>query len=514
MALSDIISRPLTAPLEGFDKAVGVGFELAQKQQQVQIAQQKLELDQEEIKAGYLAKGISALSALPKAKGPAKRALADSAYALFIKGGLTNLDKNQWAILSSDEVLPAFVNVESEAQNLYPNNPKLQNAYIAQRLQRDADEYYKTSSEHRLKEAQLSQELQKQLTVEAAKQAFQSGVKQEERAFETKSKAEEQFGKDLENYGASEEVLNWLNTKTPEQRRALYSGYLSSVGRYKKFAEDNYKNLKDLTPAQQKQLDIARTLFDEASREYPDPEKRSKAIGKATKANGIFGAILSSQKSEEKSYLKQGKESLDLLKSAQDVLGKTLTPELKAKIDGLNQIISTANNPEMRKNPFSGQGALSALGRVNDPRSSIREEEYKRISRESGTALEGVRAAFERAFSGNALTEKQWADLNRVAAFYQGKIKADLEKKIKGVMPRLKRAGITDQEIYSGFADFEEPTFGIVPKMQSGGQEASQKPTASKKGKPSSALVSKSKESFPNDWKQRLQAIGYDIGGL
>jgi hypothetical protein len=200
-------------------------------------------------------------------------------------------------------------------------------------------------------------------------------------------------------------------------------------------------------------------LLQEGQSVYPtDPEKANESL---QKAQGLFAEFQASIKPAEKT--ERPKDILDQLASAQRVLEKALTPEQKTRVDQLNQIIATANNPEMRKNPFAGQGALSALGRVNDPQSSIREEEYKRIARESGTTLEGVRAAFERAFAGNALTEKQWADLNRVANFYQQRIKKDLDRKIKAIMPRLKRAGITEDEIYSTVQPFERATYGVAP---------------------------------------------------
>lgn len=177
MALSDLISRPITAPLEGFDKAVGVGFELAQQQERIRIAQEQLDLRQEEIKSNYLSKGIEALSSVKSVTGPAKNALLDVAYSYFVKGGFKNLDPTKWKIVSSEDTIDTFVAIEKDAQEKYPNNPKLQNAYIAQKVQQDPEQWYKTASEYRIKEAQVSSEIQKQLSIEAAKEEFKKRPK-------------------------------------------------------------------------------------------------------------------------------------------------------------------------------------------------------------------------------------------------------------------------------------------------------------------------------------------------
>lgn len=68
MALSDLISRPIAAPLEGFDKAVGVGFELAQKQDQLRIANEELKIKQQEIQDTFMTKGMNLMSVFPKLK--------------------------------------------------------------------------------------------------------------------------------------------------------------------------------------------------------------------------------------------------------------------------------------------------------------------------------------------------------------------------------------------------------------------------------------------------------------
>jgi hypothetical protein len=367
MALSDLISRPLTAPLEGFDKAVGVGFELAQKQDQLRIANEELELKREEVKSNFLSKGINALSALAKAKGPAKKAISDAAYSYFVKGGLT-LDPKQWAVASSEEMLPLYPIIDQEAQSLYPNNPKLQSAYIAQKMNVDPEKYYETATEYRLKEVQLSEETQKALAVEAAKRTYESTLKGEERAAEKQTKAEEQFSKNIETYGASEELLQFLNEKTPAQRAALYNGYLSTVGKPKKFVEDNLENIKDPTPEQQKRLAAIQDDLMQASIEYADPQKRPQAISKAAKANKEFNMLLASQKSSastaEKLFGARIAESRakDALTESRNIQ-KDVSKYFDEKSTAISKSLAIISKPDATWNDIKSEiGSFARLG--------------------------------------------------------------------------------------------------------------------------------------------------------
>lgn len=294
MALSDLISRPIAAPLEGFDKAVGVGFELAQKQEQLKIANEELKLRQEQVQSEYLSKGMNALGALSKAKGPAKKMMMDLVTSYFTRGGI-RVDPGAMTYIGSDEENIARVNKVAEA--LKEESPVLRKLKIQQIFESDPEQLPDLFKSIDIEEeAKIA--VSKALSVEAAKKTFEASLEGQKAGIEKEAKAEEQFAKDMAEYGVdSEEALQVLNPKTAPQRVALLNAFKGSVGNRKKFAEENIKNLKDLSPEQQKRLSVIQDDLNQAAVDYWDPNKRAQAISKSVKADKEFKMIMSQQKS-------------------------------------------------------------------------------------------------------------------------------------------------------------------------------------------------------------------------
>lgn len=488
MALSDLITRPIATPLEGFDKAVESGFKIAQQQQELSMAQERLKLQQDQIKQEYLTKGISTLSTLSKVKNQKQRKiLSDMLMQYMSKGGIPFRQDTVNALLSDEETSMGWSDALKAGEKEYPTDPVLAWARAAELANMDPE--LAIDQTQKLRQAQLAA---------GSKETLESFKAQAE-----KSKLYRTQLGELSKKRRPAPITARAAQLPLEQQVGYLQAYDISVGnRVEQLRAESLKGIPEGQKKPEKLRNFFKNLRDAEMLYSTDPQKSEDALNKAEET---FGELKAAYKPTA-AKVEKPKEALDLLASAQKILDKALTQEQRTRADQLNQIISTANDPQMRKNPFAGQGALSALGRVNDPKSSIREEEYKRIARESGTALEGVRASFERAISGNALTENQWKDLNRVANFYQQRIKKDLDKKIAAVKPRLLKSGITEEEIYSAVQPFEPATYGVTVEKQ--------ELKASQKGKPNSALINKAKEKFPNDWKQRLQKIGYDTGGL
>jgi hypothetical protein len=87
MAFSDLISRPLTAPLEGLDKSIATGVELANNQYRTQIAMEQNQLEREKLQASYLDKANAMLPSLLKSKGKARSILMNQYINYSARGG-------------------------------------------------------------------------------------------------------------------------------------------------------------------------------------------------------------------------------------------------------------------------------------------------------------------------------------------------------------------------------------------------------------------------------------------
>lgn len=453
MKFEELLYQPVRAPLEGFDKAVATGFEIAQNQERLRQAQERLNLEKQQIQQEYLTKGIGTLSTLSKVKSQKQRKiLSDMLMQYMSKGGLPFKQETVDALLSDEDTSVAFSDALVQGQKQYPGDPVLAWTKAAELANMDPDTAIDQAQ--KLRQAQLA-----------------AGEKRSLEEFKTEADVRKEATKRYVEI-SKKPIPPQIITRSKE----LYPGdvgkqaeyrelYFSAVGdRIGAIRAGVRAGLPEAKKNPQKYKDLMQALVEAESQYIPNTDKSIDAVNKAEE---IFGELKGTYKPKETTAkTEKPTEILGLLKSAQGILEKALTTEQRTRADQLNQIIATANDPAMRKNAFSGQGALSALGRVNDPRSSIREEEYKRIARESGNAVEGIRSAFEKAFFGNALTEKQWADLNRVANFYQQRIKKDLDKRITAVKPRLLKAGITEEEIYATIQPFETATFGIVKEQK------------------------------------------------
>jgi len=134
MAFTDLIMKDVAAPLSGFDKAVSTGFELAQNQEKIGLAQRQNQLEQEKIQASYLAKANDLLPNLLKTTGKARSLLTNSYMSLMAKGGMP-VNKDTMDLLAADEsVASDYAAIEDKIRKQYPNDPVRQAAARAQYL--------------------------------------------------------------------------------------------------------------------------------------------------------------------------------------------------------------------------------------------------------------------------------------------------------------------------------------------------------------------------------------------
>ena len=126
--------KDVAAPLSGFDKAVSTGFELAQNQEKIGLAQRQNQLEQEKIQVSYLDKANNLLPNLLKTTGKARSLLTNSYMNLMAKGGMP-VNKDTMDLLAADEsVASGYVAIEDKIRKQYPNDPVRQAAARAQYL--------------------------------------------------------------------------------------------------------------------------------------------------------------------------------------------------------------------------------------------------------------------------------------------------------------------------------------------------------------------------------------------
>lgn len=123
MALSDLISKPVVAPLEGFDKSVQTGFELAQNQEKLRIAQENVNLQQQQISEGFMSKAIGMLPAYLKATGKSKKMIGNAFASLWQRSGNAMNPEVLELINADDEISGSLSQEYDRLKQLYGGDP-------------------------------------------------------------------------------------------------------------------------------------------------------------------------------------------------------------------------------------------------------------------------------------------------------------------------------------------------------------------------------------------------------
>jgi len=158
---------------------------------------------------------------------------------------------------------------------------------------------------------------------------------------------------------------------------------------------------------------------------------------------------------------------LESVKKVGDIFDSSIGKESKTRIGYLNEIILMANDKNTRANPFSGQLALNGFAKVADPNTGVRDAEYNRIQKATGTKLETFKQIWQQMVEGRPLTEVQWANLNKVAKAVQDIEKSEYNKKFENVSKIAKKAGLSNEDISVFKLNFERPVFGIEEQKPS-----------------------------------------------
>jgi hypothetical protein len=141
MALSDLISKPVVAPLEGFDKSVQTGFELAQNQERLRIAQENVNLQQQQISDGFMTKAIGMLPAYLRATGKSKKMIGNAFASLWQRSGNAMNPEVMDLINSDDDMSNGILGEYQRLNQLYNGDPVLVGTALRDRFGSDQTDF-------------------------------------------------------------------------------------------------------------------------------------------------------------------------------------------------------------------------------------------------------------------------------------------------------------------------------------------------------------------------------------
>lgn len=117
MALGDVIGRPLVNPIEGLASGVQAGFEIAQNQERLRLANEELLLKKQQIDNDFIEKGMTAIANIAKAKGGGKKFYAKLAIKYMRHGGL---EIDEESLLQDPEMPDNFAKYASYLDRMFP----------------------------------------------------------------------------------------------------------------------------------------------------------------------------------------------------------------------------------------------------------------------------------------------------------------------------------------------------------------------------------------------------------
>lgn len=463
MKFEELLYQPVQAPLEGFDKAVATGFEIAQNQERLRQAQEQINLKKEELQSEYVLKGIGALSALSKSKGAARKVFGNVMLNLFKKGNLQIDPDTEKLLLADVEYSKKINDVLSLMDEKGITDPQARIGFLQDVVGADPDKV----------DAQIELEKTKLKTLEETKvitskegmkavfdlqqEAAKGLVSQERESSKYIGDVAEKFG------GLSEEMLQMLNKYKDNTglQAGLLRGYVASIAAPAKNIEDNLKNIKDPTADQQKSIDSILNTIAAAKRDYADPNKRASAIDSITKANVEFGKILSAQKSSgDKAELLQKKRFEEARDKDAFQIARKIEEDISKYYDNktaeINSAVGIITKPGATWNDVkSVVGQFAKLGGESGARLSDQD-----ASRTIGTGL-GVRTADVLnwfTIDGASPDEATLSRLKTNARMFLNTLAAEKEKKIIGRLklnqsdPRLGKHFLPGGSAYNGLS--------------------------------------------------------------
>jgi hypothetical protein len=517
MALGDVIGKPLVNPLENLAGGVQAGFEIAQNQERLRIANEQLALQKERVASDYLQKGINALGAFSKAKGKSRSIMANLITSYLDRGGV-KIDPNTAALLFSDEANTDLLATALEAEK--QGGPLAQKAYLISKLGVDAEELPTMLKQIEI-DSQARAEIGKAVQLESVKAGFRAG--------EAQVKATQEADKqilELAKIPRSPKIAEFA-AKLPREQQA---GYLAA---YDTGAGLRVNSLRD-----------ALSFKTGPSAPGLGP-KRARAL---SLLNQIDDAWVSGDRQKADSLLNEAEVLAGDVRAAQKPANQQISAGQQASLDMQFSRIVQDRTDKVTKGVSEALGTFETLkGVLDKPGGADLGEVYaivgqiaKSISAEGGVKTEGDIA---RALGSSLnldikkllryvkgedvkLPYGEQAKLSNLVNIFENTLKNQVKSRLDKTYKNLEidpivtgspqRAQFVSQHKKNNYDSFGL-TFEQESKMskqQKTTADTGFRPTPSGKPRPDEVLLEKAKKEFPNDWKRRLELRGFDVGGL
>ena len=495
MALSDLITRPITAPLTGFNEAVQSGAVLAEGQEKLRLANEQLGLEKQKIEGEYLSKGISALTALSKTRGVNRKIIGNTMVDYFKRGGMQLDDNTTQLLLNDDQMATDLVDVTKKAQETYPGNITLQTAHIEQALSSDPERAKEVIAS--LKQEQIIQgQNAKAIAAEAAKMGLEISKQQ----FKSSEESKKETRKYIDTFAKEGKLpSNWSQSfpagTSDEVVAAKLRGYQLTIDNAANEIEKKVTDLKDVPKSVSDEL---RMHIDNARSLYFTPGKGPQyATDELKKAQSIYTRYGTGQVSAEKDKVVNDFES---------IVDKVITKDDREKIDALEKLKMIAANPELQSNPAIGTPTIDVFVKLWNT-GVVRDTAFKR-QKVIGPALEELKQKLDNFTTGTVFTPNQIQWMYRAA---EDVLKPQLQDKLNAaekLAPRYQQKGLTNTEknaiIYRRVE--ESPSVKNLPETP-----VSKKAT---RGVPNQDTIDFVKQTDPVNYKAKLQGLGFDVSGV
>lgn len=310
MALGDVIGRPLVNPLEGLAGGVQAGFEIAQNQEKLRIANEELGLKKQEIQAEYLAKGISALNALSKAKGASRKVIGDVMLRYLANGNL-DINPETAKLLAIDTQYATQITgvLESMDKNGI-TDPQRRVGFLQSVVGADPDQI---ETQIKLEEEKLKAQVSAQAYMgkEMLKGAIEAGRTQAKQTFEAKQEEKKQIY-ELAKVPRSGKIAEFVSKLPSDQQGPYLAAYDTGAGlRVNSIRDSITTKGKPSAPGLAGKRGRALSLLNQVDDAWVSGD-RTKADALLNEAEIIAGDITAAQRPQNQQISAGQQASLDM----------------------------------------------------------------------------------------------------------------------------------------------------------------------------------------------------------
>jgi len=517
-AASKPIEDPLSQLVSGLEGGAKVGFELAKAKADLDMKKQELALRNEQISSDFITKGLNVAAQAGKIKNAGLRnKLFNLAMQNLSNGGLKINGLTAEVAFDDEEARNYFYD------RVAKNPDSAEAADWARAMQMDPDNFKEWFAQYKLKQAEASGAAMKSGFIEGLKQSGRTELEILKAEQDAKAAAEVSLQALSKDLTIPRQLLRRVaigpngKIRSAQEQVGILQGYRAS---FLNQINDIRATIRKLDRGDESKIDLVTNNLQEAEQNLGvNDEAASAAIGRAEK---FLGAIIAAPKKATPKAPKTSQEIAKDLGSIREQAQKYVKDD-KQMIKSLDTVIRYADRP----GPVSAGLVIGAMDAIRSNKINVlREGDYDRALSTQGV-LDKVEA-FVKKYStrkGEVLGSEARAEYKAIAQEYKDVVSRVVADSYNTYIEQGRGIGASDDQIKRIVVDkslwpyifpSQKPPQErkVAPKVDTGFRPTPSGTATLGKGKPKQALIDKSKAKFPNDWKMRLQAIGYDVGGL